>query len=141
MELLDNGNLGHEKLTQARNELLSLAAQSPNQVTGVRPNGLEDTPMFKVNVNAAKAEAMGVALSDINQTISTAFGSSYVNDFLNQGRVKKVYVQAGTPFRMLPDNINQWYVRNAFCLLVYRMDLWFTATGTLQRHPVNGDFR
>ncbi|MDU1473305.1 MAG: multidrug efflux pump RND permease MdtF, partial [Escherichia coli] len=94
MELLDNGNLGHEKLTQARNELLSLAAQSPNQVTGVRPNGLEDTPMFKVNVNAAKAEAMGVALSDINQTISTAFGSSYVNDFLNQGRVKKVYVQA-----------------------------------------------
>ncbi|EJK1539644.1 efflux RND transporter permease subunit, partial [Escherichia coli] len=105
MELLDNGNLGHEKLTQARNELLSLAAQSPDQVTGVRPNGLEDTPMFKVNVNAAKAEAMGVALSDINQTISTAFGSSYVNDFLNQGRVKKVYVQAGTPFRMLPDNI------------------------------------
>ncbi len=89
MELLDNGNLGHEKLTQARNELLSLAAQSPDQVTGVRPNGLEDTPMFKVNVNAAKAEAMGVALSDINQTISTAFGSSYVNDFLNQGRVKK----------------------------------------------------
>ncbi len=89
MELLDNGNLGHEKLTQARNELLSLAAQSPNQVIGVRPNGLEDTPMFKVNVNAAKAEAMGVALSDINQTISTAFGSSYVNDFLNQGRVKK----------------------------------------------------
>ncbi len=89
MELLDNGNLGHEKLTQARNELLSLAAQAPNQVTGVRPNGLEDTPMFKVNVNAAKAEAMGVALSDINQTISTAFGSSYVNDFLNQGRVKK----------------------------------------------------
>ncbi|STF51425.1 multidrug resistance protein [Escherichia coli] len=85
MELLDNGNLGHEKLTQARNELLSLAAQSPNQVIGVRPNGLEDTPMFKVNVNAAKAEAMGVALSDINQTISTAFGSSYVNDFLNQG--------------------------------------------------------
>lgn len=147
MELLDNGNLGHEKLTQARNELLSLAAQSPDQVTGVRPNGLEDTPMFKVNVNAAKAEAMGVALSDINQTISTAFGSSYVNDFLNQGRVKKVYVQAGTPFRMLPDNINQWYVRNAsgtmtaFCLLVYRMDLWFTAIGTLQRHPVNGDFR
>lgn len=84
MELLDNGNLAR-KLTQARNELLSLAAQSPDQVTGVRPNGLEDTPMFKVNVNAAKAEAMGVALSDINQTISTAFGSSYVNDFLNQG--------------------------------------------------------
>lgn len=66
-----------------------MAAQAPDQVTGVRPNGLEDTPMFRVNVNAAKAEAMGVSLSDINQTISTAFGSSYVNDFLNQGRVKK----------------------------------------------------
>ena len=138
MELLDNGNLGHEKLTQARNELLSLAAQSPNQVTGVRPNGLEDTPMFKVNVNAAKAEAMGVALSDINQTISTAFGSSYVNDFLNQGRVKKVYVQAGTPFRMLPDNINQWYVRNASGtmapLSAYSSTEWTYGSPRLERY-------
>ena len=138
MELLDNGNLGHEKLTQARNELLSLAAQSPNQVIGVRPNGLEDTPMFKVNVNAAKAEAMGVALSDINQTISTAFGSSYVNDFLNQGRVKKVYVQAGTPFRMLPDNINQWYVRNASGtmapLSAYSSTEWTYGSPRLERY-------
>ena len=138
MELLDNGNLGHEKLTQARNELLSLAAQSPDQVTGVRPNGLEDTPMFKVNVNAAKAEAMGVALSDINQTISTAFGSSYVNDFLNQGRVKKVYVQAGTPFRMLPDNINQWYVRNASGtmapLSAYSSTEWTYGSPRLERY-------
>ncbi|EFO0304250.1 multidrug efflux RND transporter permease subunit [Escherichia coli] len=138
MELLDNGNLGHQKLTQARNELLSLAAQSPDQVTGVRPNGLEDTPMFKVNVNAAKAEAMGVALSDINQTISTAFGSSYVNDFLNQGRVKKVYVQAGTPFRMLPDNINQWYVRNASGtmapLSAYSSTEWTYGSPRLERY-------
>lgn len=138
MELLDNGNLGHEKLTQARNELLSLAAQSPDQVTAVRPNGLEDTPMFKVNVNAAKAEAMGVELSDINQTLSTAFGSSYVNDFLNQGRVKKVYVQAGTPFRMLPDNINQWYVRNASGtmapLSAYSSTEWTYGSPRLERY-------
>lgn len=85
MELLDNGNLGHEKMMQARNELLALANQSSGEVDGVRPNGLEDTPMFRIHVNAGKAEAMGVALSDINQTISTAFGSRYVNDFLNQG--------------------------------------------------------
>ena len=138
MELLDNGNLGHEKLTQARNELLAMAAQAPDQVTGVRPNGLEDTPMFRVNVNAAKAEAMGVSLSDINQTISTAFGSSYVNDFLNQGRVKKVYVQAGTPFRMLPDNINQWYVRNASGtmapLSAYSSTEWTYGSPRLERY-------
>ncbi|MEZ2510079.1 efflux RND transporter permease subunit [Escherichia fergusonii] len=138
MELLDNGNLGHEKLTQARNELLAMAAQAPDQVTGVRPNGLEDTPMFRVNVNAAKAESMGVSLSDINQTISTAFGSSYVNDFLNQGRVKKVYVQAGTPFRMLPDNINQWYVRNASGamapLSAYSSTEWTYGSPRLERY-------
>ena len=138
MELLENGNLGHEKLTQARNELLAMAAQAPDQVTGVRPNGLEDTPMFRVNVNAAKAEAMGVSLSDINQTISTAFGSSYVNDFLNQGRVKKVYVQAGTPFRMLPDNINQWYVRNASGamapLSAYSSTEWTYGSPRLERY-------
>lgn len=113
MELLDNGNLGHEKMMQARNQLLELASQSSGEVAGVRPNGLEDTPMFHVNVDAKKAEAMGASLADINQTLSTAFGSRYVNDFLNQGRVKKVYVQADTPFRMLPGNINHWYVRNA----------------------------
>lgn len=100
-------------MMQARNYLLDLANQAPDEVIGVRPNGLEDTPMFRVNVNATKAAAMGVALSDINQTISTAFGGRYINNFLDQGRVKRVYVQADTPFRMLPDNINHWYVRNA----------------------------
>ncbi|TMQ79034.1 efflux RND transporter permease subunit, partial [Escherichia coli] len=83
------GHLGHEKLTQAPNELLSLVAQTPYRTLWVRPNGVEDTPMCQVNVNAANAEAMGVALADINQTIPTAFGSSYGNDFLNPGRVKK----------------------------------------------------
>lgn len=112
LELIDKDNLGHQKLTQARNQLLGMAKQSPEQVMGVRPNGLEDTPMFRVHVNAAKAESMGVALSDINQTISTAFGSSYVNDFLDNGRIKKVFVQAAIPYRMLPGNIDNWYVRN-----------------------------
>ncbi|WFW83700.1 efflux RND transporter permease subunit [Citrobacter braakii] len=138
MELLDNGNLGHEKMMQARNELLALANQSSGEVDGVRPNGLEDTPMFRIHVNATKAEAMGVALSDINQTISTAFGSRYVNDFLNQGRVKKVYVQADTPFRMLPDNINHWYVRNASGamtpLSAYSSTEWTYGSPRLERY-------
>lgn len=138
MELLDNGNLGHEKMMQARNQLLALASQSPDEVNGVRPNGLEDTPMFRIHVNATKAEAMGVALSDINQTISTAFGSRYVNDFLNQGRVKKVYVQADTPFRMLPDNINHWYVRNASGamtpLSAYSSTEWTYGSPRLERY-------
>ncbi|HGY1213126.1 efflux RND transporter permease subunit [Citrobacter braakii] len=138
MELLDNGNLGHEKMMQARNELLALANQSSDEVDGVRPNGLEDTPMFRIHVNATKAEAMGVALSDINQTISTAFGSRYVNDFLNQGRVKKVYVQADTPFRMLPDNINHWYVRNASGamtpLSAYSSTEWTYGSPRLERY-------
>ncbi|MGI3451681.1 hydrophobe/amphiphile efflux-1 family RND transporter [Citrobacter freundii] len=138
MELLDNGNLGHEKMMQARNELLALASQSSGEVDGVRPNGLEDTPMFRIHVNARKAEAMGVALSDINQTISTAFGSRYVNDFLNQGRVKKVYVQADTPFRMLPDNINHWYVRNASGamtpLSAYSSTEWTYGSPRLERY-------
>lgn len=138
MELLDNGNLGHEKMMQARNELLALANQSSGEVDGVRPNGLEDTPMFRIHVNATKAEAMGVALSDINQTLSTAFGSRYVNDFLNQGRVKKVYVQADTPFRMLPDNINHWYVRNASGamtpLSAYSSTEWTYGSPRLERY-------
>ena len=138
MELLDNGNLGHEKMMQARNQLLALANQSSGEVDGVRPNGLEDTPMFRIHVNAKKAEAMGVALSDINQTISTAFGSRYVNDFLNQGRVKKVYVQADTPFRMLPDNINHWYVRNASGsmtpLSAYSSTEWTYGSPRLERY-------
>ncbi|WOR26181.1 efflux RND transporter permease subunit [Citrobacter braakii] len=138
MELLDNGNLGHEKMMQARNELLALANQSSGEVDGVRPNGLEDTPMFRIHVNATKAEAMGVALSDINQTISTAFGSRYVNDFLSQGRVKKVYVQADTPFRMLPDNINHWYVRNASGamtpLSAYSSTEWTYGSPRLERY-------
>ncbi|MGU0042581.1 efflux RND transporter permease subunit [Escherichia coli] len=117
--------------------MLSLAAQSPDQVAGVRPNGLEDTPMFKVNVNAAKAEAMGVALSDINQTISTAFGSSYVNDSSTRAG-EKLYVQAGAPFRMLPDNINQWYVRNASGtmapLSAYSSTEWTYGSPRLERY-------
>lgn len=112
-ELIDQGNLGHDKLTEARNELLGMAAQHPEMLTGVRPNGMEDTPQFKVTIDQEKALAQGVSLADINQTLSSAFGGTYVNDFIDNERVKKVYVQAQAPYRMLPENIDSWYVRSA----------------------------
>ncbi|AIN17757.1 RND transporter, hydrophobe/amphiphile efflux-1 family protein [Yersinia rochesterensis] len=111
-QLIDQGNVGHQKLTEARNQLLGMAAQHPDMLVGMRPNGLEDTPQFKVEVDQEKAQALGVAISDINTTLGTAMGGSYVNDFIDRGRVKKVYVQADAPFRMLPSDIDKWYVRN-----------------------------
>ncbi|HDL8053925.1 TPA: efflux RND transporter permease AcrB [Yersinia enterocolitica] len=111
-ELIDQGNVGHQKLTEARNQLLGMAAQHPDMLVGMRPNGLEDTPQFKVEVDQEKAQALGVAISDINTTLGSAMGGSYVNDFIDRGRVKKVYVQADAPFRMLPGDIDKWYVRN-----------------------------
>ena len=112
LQLVDRAGLGHDRLMQARNQLLAAAAQNPKLV-GVRPNGLEDTPQFKLDVDREKASALGLSLSDINTTLSVAWGSSYVNDFIDQGRVKKVYLQADAPYRMQPSDIDRWYVRNA----------------------------
>lgn len=112
-ELIDQANLGHEKLTQARNQLLGMAAQHSDLLTGVRPNGLEDTPQFKIDVDQEKAQALGVSISDINNTLSAAWGGSYVNDFIDRGRVKRVYVMADAPYRMLPSDIGKWYVRGS----------------------------
>ena len=112
-QLLDQANLGHEKLTQARNQLLGMAAQRPDTMVGVRPNGMEDTPQFKIDIDQEKAQALGVSLSDINSTLGTALGGSYVNDFIDRGRVKKVYVQGDAPFRMLPEDIQNWYIRGS----------------------------
>ncbi|ECH5220515.1 efflux RND transporter permease subunit [Salmonella enterica] len=112
-ELIDQGGLGHDVLTKARNQLLGMVAQHPDLLVRVRPNGLEDTPQFKLDVDQEKAQALGVSLSDINETISAALGGYYVNDFIDRGRVKKVYVQADAQFRMLPEDINNLYVRSA----------------------------
>lgn len=111
-ELIDQAGLGHVELTKARNELLKKVAQRPDMLVRARPNGLEDMPQFKLNVDQEKAQALGISLADINKTIATALGSTYVNDFIDNGRVKKVYVQAEAPFRMMPDDINHWYVRS-----------------------------
>ncbi|WP_276742325.1 efflux RND transporter permease subunit [Pantoea septica] len=112
-ELIDQNNLGHEKLTEARNQLLGMVAQHSDTLVGVRPNGLEDTPQYKLTIDQEKAQALGVSLSDINTTLGSAWGGSYVNDFIDRGRVKKVYVMGEAKDRMLPDDISKWYVRNS----------------------------
>ena len=110
--LQDRAGAGHEALMAARNQLLGLAAKEP-ALTAVRPNGQEDTPQFNVDIDTARAGALGLSIADINATLSAAWGSSYVNDFIDKGRVKKVYMQADAPYRMVPEDLDKWYVRNA----------------------------
>ena len=110
-QLLDRGGLGHEKLMAARNQLLGMAAQDP-RLAKVRPNGMEDVPEYRVDVDWQKAGALGVPIMAIHNGISVAFGSAYVNDFIQGGRVKRVFAQADAPYRMLPKDIEKVYVRN-----------------------------
>jgi multidrug efflux pump len=111
-ELVDRAGLGHDKLMAARNQLLGMAAKDP-VLALVRPNGLNDMPEFHVNIDREKASALGVSLSNIDQTFSIAWASSYVNNFLDtDNRIKKVYLQADGPYRMNPSDMNEYYVRN-----------------------------
>jgi multidrug efflux pump len=112
LELEDRGGLGHEKLVQARDQLVALARQDPNLAL-VRPNGLNDNPTYKIDIDREKASAFGINLSDVDQTFSIAWGSKYVDNFLDtDGRIKKVYLQADVPFRMNPEDLHSLYVRN-----------------------------
>lgn len=137
-ELTDQANLGHNALTQARNQLLGMVRERPDLLVRVRPNGLEDTPQFKLEVDQDKAQALGVSVSDINQTISTALGGTYVNDFIDRGRVKKVYVQADAHFRMLPGDISNLYVRGSNGKMVpfsaFSYSHWITGSPRLERY-------
>jgi len=110
--LQDRVGLGHDKLLEARNMFLGMAAQNP-VLSGVRPNGQEDKPELELDIDLAKAEALGLTQADINNTLSTAWGSRYVNDFIDRGRVKKVYLQGTPESRMVPEDLDKWYVRNA----------------------------
>ncbi|MEH8221891.1 efflux RND transporter permease subunit [Aeromonas veronii] len=110
--LQDRGGIGHDKLMAARNQLLGMAAQDPTLVR-VRPNGMEDTPQLDIKIDYEKALAQGLSIADINNILATAWGSSYVNDFVDRGRIKKVYMQADAPFRMNPEDLKLWYVRNS----------------------------
>ncbi|WP_297486134.1 efflux RND transporter permease subunit [uncultured Photobacterium sp.] len=109
--LQDRSGQGHDKLIAARNQLLKLASENPNLV-GVRPNGQEDAPMYQISIDQAKIRALGIDIQSVNQVLSTAWGSSYVNDFIDRGRVKKVFVQGDADFRMKPGDLDTWYVRN-----------------------------
>ena len=137
MELQDHAGAGHDALMAARDKLLELAGKDP-QLTRVRHNGLDDSPQLQVDIDQRKAQALGVSIDDINDTLQTAWGSSYVNDFIDRGRVKKVYVQSAAKYRMLPDDINRWYVRNNTGGMVpfsaFATSRWETGSPRLERY-------
>jgi multidrug efflux pump len=137
-ELQDRGGVGHEKLMEARNMLLGMAAKDP-MLAQVRPNGLNDTAQFKVNIDREKALAQGVSPASVDQTFSIAWASSYVNNFLDtDSRIKKVYLQSDAPFRMTPDNVNTWYVRNGSGSMVpfssFASGTWSYGSPKLERY-------
>lgn len=135
--LQDRVGLGHDKLLEARNMLLGMAGQSP-VLAGVRPNGQEDKPELELDIDLAKAEALGLKQSDINSTLSTAWGSSYVNDFIDRGRVKKVYLQGTPESRMVPEDLDKWYVRNSSGEMVpftaFAQSYWTYGSPRLERY-------
>nr|WP_315381109.1 efflux RND transporter permease subunit [uncultured Sphingomonas sp.] len=110
LQLVDTGGIGHERLLQARNMMLGMAMQD-KRLVGVRPNALDDAPQLKVDIDQDKAKALGLDLASVNSTIATAWGGSYVNDFIDRGRVKRVYVQADAPYRLTPEDIANLFVR------------------------------
>lgn len=135
--LKDEANLGHAAMMKARNQLLGELSKD-KRLVAVRPNGLEDTPEFRLLVDPHKAGALGITMSDINDTIATAWGSSYVNDFIDKGRVKKVMLQGEAQYRMLPGDIDRWYVRNSAGTMVpftsFATASWTSGSPRLERY-------
>ena len=111
VQLQDRGAVGHEALIAARNQFLGMASQD-KRLVAVRPNGQDDMPEYQLDIDQAKANALGISMADVNDMLSTGWGSSYVNDFIDRGRVKKVYLQGDAPSRMLPEDLHKWHVRN-----------------------------
>jgi hydrophobe/amphiphile efflux-1 (HAE1) family protein len=136
-QLQDRGGLGHERLMAARNQLLGMAARDPRLVR-VRPNGMEDVAEYHIDVDWDKAGALGIPISSIHNTIAAAFGSAYVNDFIQAGRVKKVFAQADTPYRMLPKDLEKLYVRNSTGKMVpfasFASGRWAQGSPKLERY-------
>ncbi|GKW30028.1 multidrug efflux RND transporter permease AcrD [Pectobacterium brasiliense] len=137
MRLQDRAGLGHDALMAARDQLLNMADSNP-ELTRVRHNGLDDSSQLRIHIDQRKAQALGVSVDDINSTLKTGWGSTYVNDFLDRGRVKKVYVQAAAKFRMLPDDVSKWYVRNNSGGMVpfsaFAQTVWETGSPRLERY-------
>ncbi len=137
LELLDRTNQGHDKLMAARNQLLALARGDP-QLTQVRANGLDDEPEYQVQIDREKASALGLTIADVNNTLSAAWGSQFVNDFIDRGRVKRVFIQGDAPSRMLPQDLTSWYVRNARGQMVpfsaFASGQWIFGSPKLERY-------
>jgi len=110
--LKDTAGAGHQALIAARNQMLAEAGKDP-QLSGVRPNGQEDAPQFRLDIDNEKASALGISIAEINSTLTIAWGGQYIDDFVDRNRVKRVYVQSDAPYRMVPEDFNRWYVRNA----------------------------
>ncbi len=137
LQLKDLSGHGHEALMAARNQLLDMAGQD-SRLSGVRANGQEDTPQYKLDVDHRQAAALGVSLADVGDVFSTAWAGTYVNDFVDQGRIKRVYVQGEAPYRMMPDDIAYWNVRNDQGELVpftaFTSDRWIYGSPRLERY-------
>ncbi|WCM89872.1 efflux RND transporter permease subunit [Acidovorax sp. NCPPB 3576] len=136
-QLKDLNGLGHDALVAARDKVLQLAGQRP-ELSNTRSNNLDDTPQLGVAIDDAKAGALGLATTDVNNTLGSAIGGTYVNDFLNKGRVKRVYMQGDAPYRMLPQDIAPWTVRNSQGLMVpfsaFSSTSWTYGSPQLQRY-------
>jgi hydrophobe/amphiphile efflux-1 (HAE1) family protein len=136
LELKDVGSLGHQALMDARNNFIAVASENP-KLNRVRASGLDDTPMFRLNIDDQKTGIYNLTTANINTTLSIAMGGTYVNDFINKGRVKKVYLQGDAPYRMQPEDIQQWYVRNSSNDMVpfsaFSSSKWVSGSPLLER--------
>ncbi|MES2260664.1 MAG: efflux RND transporter permease subunit [Pseudomonadota bacterium] len=137
LQLQDQGGVGHEALMAARNQLLGMASKNP-LLAGVRPNGQDDTPQYKISIDQQKAVALGLSIADVNRVLSTGWGSAYVNDFVDRGRVKKVFMQGQPDSRMAPEDLGKWFVRNASGEMVpfssFASGQWVYASPRLERY-------
>jgi HAE1 family hydrophobic/amphiphilic exporter-1 len=135
-QLMDRGGVGHAALMNGRNQLLGMAAKDPRLVS-VRPNGMEDVPEYRIDVDWEKAGAQGLPITSIHNTISAAFGGYYINNFVQAGRVKRVYAQADAPYRMLPKDLEKLYVRNTAGKMVpfpsFASSHWTSGSPRLER--------
>ena len=140
VKLQDRTGVGAQALMAARNQFLGMAMQD-KRLTGVRPNGQDDTPQFQVDIDHARATAMGLSLTEINDTLATAWGSAYVNDFIDKGRVKKVFIQGDAASRMSPEDLEKWFVRNSKGQMVpfsaFASSRWTYGSPRLERYNGN----
>jgi multidrug efflux pump len=136
MQMANIGNMSREEFLGVRNQLLGLAAQDP-QLAGVRPNGQDDTPQLQLDIDQHAASALGVSISDVNQTLAGAWGGVYVNDFIDRGRIKRVYMQGDAPYRMVPEDLGAWHVRTSTGEMApfsaFTTARWISASPRLER--------